>query len=50
MRKNNPAVYECPIGKNKLHTWRRNADGSAQCVHCKTILNKTDADDVWRDR
>lgn len=49
MRVNNPAVYECPKGRNKLHTWHRQADGTAVCVCCKLVLKKADADDCFRD-
>lgn len=59
MQKNNPACYECPKGKNKLHTWSpimRQEEGwkidtivGAKCLHCKKILTKEQAEDVWRE-
>lgn len=47
MRKNNPAVYECPKAKNTLHKWR--VDGEiATCVLCGLALNDEDtADMLW---
>lgn len=54
MDKDNPACYECPKGKNGLHTWSpiyaNNVRDGALCVHCGLILNKEQADEVWRDR
>lgn len=49
MRKNNPAVYECPKGKSKLHTWKRveGSSGKAVCVECDLVLNREDADEVF---
>lgn len=49
MRKDNPAVYECPKGKSRLHTWKRLDDGRAQCKDCKLILNREDAEDCFRE-
>lgn len=49
MRPTNPAVYECPRGKNGLHTWRRREDGTAVCRDCATVLNKADANDCFLD-
>lgn len=50
MRKDNPAVYECPKGKAGLHTWRRRPDGTAVCVQCQKELNREDAEDCFTDR
>lgn len=50
MRKDNPAVYECPKGKAGLHTWKRLPDRTAICVRCKTTLTQEQADDCWEDR
>lgn len=50
MKSDNPAVYECPKGKNKLHTWKRNPDLTATCVHCKTSLSRQHADECFEDR
>ena len=49
MRKNNPAVYECPRTKNKLHHWMKGSDGLAVCKRCKLKLNQEDTDDVYRE-
>lgn len=49
MRKDNPAIFQCPKGKSKLHTWKRLDDGRAQCQNCKLVLNKVDADDTFRE-
>lgn len=49
MQKNNPACYECPKGKNALHTWKRNVDETAECIHCKIKLTKKQAEDAWRE-
>lgn len=47
MRKNNPAVYECPKGKSALHRWRV-VDGIATCTNCSLKLNAEDtADMLW---
>lgn len=47
MRKDNPAVYECPKSKNTLHHWKV-TDGIATCVQCKLVLSKDDTDDMLR--
>jgi len=49
MRKDNPACYECPKGKQGLHTWRENLDKTATCKHCKLTINKRDAADCFGD-
>lgn len=49
MYKSNPACYECPKGKNKLHTWERNIDKTAKCKYCKLKLTVEQAEDVWRE-
>ena len=49
MRPSNPACYECPKGDKALHTWKRNEDGTATCIKCKTVLNKQDAADCFRE-
>lgn len=36
MRKDNPACYECPKGRNKLHTWKIGADQIA-CLHTMQV-------------
>ena len=55
MQKDNPACYECPKGKNGLHTWSKILDhekiemSSAFCMDCRKILTKVQAEDVWRE-
>lgn len=51
MRKDNPAVYECPKSRGGIHFWRRLTDGTgrAKCAHCRQMLSKRDADDCFRD-
>lgn len=49
MQKNNPACYECPKGRNKLHTWKRNKDGTATCTKCNLTLRQNHADEVFDD-
>lgn len=53
MDKNNPANYECPKSKNGVHTWSpiytNQIRTAAICVLCGLILNKVQADDVWRE-
>lgn len=48
MRPSNPACYECPKGRNTLHTWKRNKDLTARCVECGLTLNKIDAAEVFQ--
>jgi hypothetical protein len=50
MRPSNPACYECPKGKSRLHTWKRLPDLTAVCVECKQVLNKNDAAECFYDR
>lgn len=50
MQKNNPACYECPKGKNKLHFWSPimheiNGMVGAMCLHCSKTLTKEQAED-----
>lgn len=52
MDKINPACYECSTVTG-LHTWSpiyaNNIRDGALCVHCGLILNKEQADEVWRE-
>lgn len=53
MKLDNPACYECPKGKNKLHTWSPiiqdgERDG-AICLNCSLILTESQAAKVWGD-
>lgn len=55
MRKENPACYECPKGKNGLHYWIKEVTPpmGAICLNCSLQINKADAEDVgfdFRDR
>lgn len=37
-------AYECPRGKDGLHTWRRTGEREEiACVHCKLTLSKSEA-------
>lgn len=37
-------AYECPRGKNGLHTWCRTGEREeVACVHCKLTLTKEEA-------
>lgn len=55
MQKSNPACYECPKGKNKLHMWSKILDHKkvemigALCQKCGLKLTKEQAEDVWRE-
>lgn len=49
MRKDNPAVYECPKTKSTLHHWVRRDNGTAYCIRCNLELNKQDADEVFTE-
>lgn len=49
MRKDSPAVFECKASAGGLHRWARLPDYTAKCENCKIVLNKADADDVFRD-
>jgi len=54
--KDNPACYECPKGKNKLHTWQihRTPDGKtvlgANCINCDLYLNVNQTLDMMDER
>lgn len=47
MDKSNPAVFECRNGRARLHTWKRNEDGTATCALCNLSLTKQQADEVF---
>jgi len=48
MRKDNPAVYECPKGRAGIHTWKRNPQTRrATCQECELELNQEDAAEVF---
>lgn len=50
MRKDNPAVYECPKSHRAgMHYWKvDNTTGTATCNNCKLTLNQDDtADMLW---
>lgn len=50
MRKDNPACYECPTGRDGLHWWRRDKiTMQATCAHCKLTLTKQDTAEVYHD-
>lgn len=50
MRKDNPACYECPQGRNGIHTWRRNPQTRrATCDDCGLELNNEDSADCFND-
>lgn len=49
MRKDNPACYECPKTRSKLHHWVRRDDGTSYCIKCDQQLDKADTADVWFD-
>lgn len=50
MRKDNPACYECPRGKNALHVWHRSKGSKiAICVMCGLELNEADTKDCFND-
>ncbi len=49
MNKDNPACYECPKTKSRLHHWTRRDDKTAYCIKCDTELTEEQADDVWMD-
>lgn len=55
MNKDNPACYECPKGKNKLHHWQihRTPDKiilGANCINCDLFLNKEQTLDMMEER
>lgn len=50
MQRNNPACYEFPKGKNKLHTWTmRLFSKTSYCSKCGLKLNEEQTLDVWRE-
>lgn len=49
MNKNNPAIYECKKGKNKLHTWKLTCRHTARCLECGLYLNKEQTTEVFMD-
>lgn len=49
MDKDNPACYECPKGKNKLHTWKRLTMGGAWCQKCNLFICEEHAKQVFED-
>lgn len=54
MSPNNPACYECPKGKNKLHWWQKHKtpDGTllgANCINCDLFINRQFAIEVYTD-
>lgn len=49
MRKDNPAVYECPKTASGIHTWIIRDDGTSYCLKCDKELSKADTDDMRYD-
>lgn len=62
MRMENPACYECPKGKDGLHTWKKVPVGErvggkvvlgdewrACCTKCHLVLDREFSDDVYRE-
>lgn len=49
MQSNNPACYECPNHKSKIHHWIKRDDGTAYCLKCNLELTKSQTDDVWKE-
>jgi hypothetical protein len=47
MRKDNPAMSECPRGSGGIHAWRWWPDGTAKCDCCWRPLSHEDADDAF---
>lgn len=48
MQIDNSACYECPKGKNKLHSWYLMNDGlRAKCGNCGLVLDKDQTLDVY---
>lgn len=48
MQPSNPACYECPKGKNGLHTWYLMNNGIiARCSECKLTLNEQHTLEVY---
>ncbi len=49
MSPDNPACYECPKGKDNLHTWKMINLTQAQCVKCKLLLTPIQTREVQED-
>lgn len=49
MQLDNPAIYECPNHKSKIHLWKRRTNGTAYCLKCNLELTKVYAYEVWED-
>lgn len=50
MRRDNPAIFECPKGSGGIHNWKRNPQTRrAICQHCGLELNQKDAAEVYGD-
>jgi hypothetical protein len=50
MKKDNPACYECPKSKDKLHTWiLRLISKTSYCKKCGLELTKEQTADIWED-
>lgn len=49
MKKDNPAIHECPRGTQSLHCWVRKPDGTAECKYCPAKLTKDQTDDCFYD-
>jgi hypothetical protein len=47
MHLDNPAVWECPKGYQKLHTWKRRKDGTAYCRKCDVQLTVAQTREVF---
>ncbi len=54
MTPSNSAYYECPKGRNKLHTWSPIIENDtrrigAMCLNCNLVLTAAQADEVFED-
>ena len=49
MRRDNPAVYECPKNRSTIHHWVRREDGTAYCLKCRAELSPENAADCFHD-
>jgi hypothetical protein len=49
MNKDNPACYECPEHKSKMHHWLRRDDKTAYCLKCNLELTVEQAEDCFCD-
>lgn len=48
MRKDNPACFECPRGRDGLHWWKRDETTmQATCQCCRLTLTKQDTAEVY---